>query len=129
AGLFLHRLGDVGRGHRAEKAALASGSRLDGDRASLELRGKGLRALALASLACLAIAPHRVGLLLTYSRCLQRATARTEIVARVAVGDVDEIALLAQVFDIVAQYDSHAAATSDRFRPVIPRCPRHLPRR
>src|SRR5207244_11305121 len=84
AGLFLHRLGDVGRGHRAEKAALASGSRLDGDRASLELRGKGLRALALASLACLAIAPHRVRLLLTSRRCLQREPARNDIVARVA---------------------------------------------
>ena len=31
--------------------------------------------------------------------------------------------------DIVAKYDFHAGATSDRFRPVIPRCPRRSPRR
>ena len=64
AGLRLHRVGDVGRRDRTEQPAALAGPGLDRDRAAVELGGERLRGLAVAAVAGVAVAAHRVGLLL-----------------------------------------------------------------
>src|SRR4051812_35796919 len=98
--LLLHGLGDVDGRHRPEQLALGAGPRLDRDRAALELGRERLCGLAVTRIAHFAIPPHRVGLLLTPRRCLQRETTRDEIVAGVSVRDVDDVTLVAEVVDV-----------------------------
>src|SRR6185503_16059332 len=97
ARLLRNRVGDVRRGDRTEQSTLATGPGLDRDRPTLELRGQRLRAFTVATLTCLPVAAHRVRLLLAAGRSLQREAPRHEVVTRVAIGDVDDLALLAQV--------------------------------
>src|SRR5438105_10854422 len=112
ARLLLHGIGDVDRGHRPEQPTFGAGPRLDRDRAPLELGRQRLRGLTLTSVAYFAVPPHRVGLLLTAGGCLQRQAARHEVVARVAVGDVHDVALVAEIFDIGADDDLHSSPSS-----------------
>src|SRR5204863_5789150 len=60
----------------------------------------------------IATAPHRVGLLLHARGRAQGEPARHEEVARIAVGDVDDVALLPDVLDVLPKNDLHAASTS-----------------
>ena len=62
------------------------------------------------AVAGVAAAAHRVGLLLDARGRAQREPARHEEVAGVAVGDVDDVALLADVLDIGTQHDLHHAS-------------------
>ena len=65
-------------------------------------------ASTVAHLARVAVAAHRLGLRDHTLRRLHRETTRHEVVARVPVGDVDQVTLLAEVLDVVAQHDFHA---------------------
>ena len=85
-----------------------------------ELVGDRLRRLPLAPVAGVAAAAHRVGLLLDARGRAQREPARHEEVAGVAVGDVDEVALLADVLDVGAQHDlHHASSPSSRSSAIV----------
>ena len=112
AGLRQHGVGDVGGGDRAEELAALAGTRLHLDGLRTELRGDLLRRLAVARLLRLAAAPHRLGLRDDALGRLHRQTTRHQVVARVAVGHLEEVALLAERVDVFAEDDLHASAPS-----------------
>src|SRR5262249_42147025 len=109
AALRLDRRGDVGRGDGPEQLAALAGARRDLDAHAVELRGPGLRRLDVAGLLCRAVAPHRLGLGDDALRGLHREAARHEVIARVPVGHIDDVALASEVLHIVAEHDLHSS--------------------
>ena len=113
AGLGGDGLGDVGRGDRAEQLALGAHAGRDGDRARTRAswRPPRRRVRSAASLmsrerrmpSAWASAP---------ARGLEGQPAGQEEVAAVAVGDVDDVALVADALDVGAEDDAHQASTS-----------------
>src|SRR5690606_17156579 len=112
AGLGQHRLGDVGGGDRAEELALATGLRRDGDHGGHQLAGDVLGGGAGCRILDVARATHRLGLGLGTLGGDEREPLRQEEVAGVAVGDVADVALVADAVDIGAQNDLHSSPPS-----------------
>jgi hypothetical protein len=106
-GLVVDRVRDVGRRHAAEELALLPGMRRDADRCRSEARGDllgfglggvdpdGVRPLEAAHVVHAAL------------RGFHREAARHQVVARVAVGDVDDIARHAELVDRLLEDDLH----------------------
>src|SRR6202023_93555 len=110
--LRLHRLGQVDRGDRAEQLAALAGTRLHLDPPTTQPRGNGLGRLALAAVARLAVAAHRGRLSDGTLAGTHREPARHEEVARVSVGDVEHVALVAEVLDVFTEDDLHDSPSS-----------------
>src|SRR5437764_1453211 len=106
-GLGANRVDDVRRRHRSEEAAFLAGSGSDLDPLPGQLVGQRLRPFAIARVPGFTVAAHRFALLHDTLGRLDRQAARHEVVPRVAVGDLDEVALATDVLDVVAQHDLH----------------------
>src|SRR2546423_7904090 len=107
ARLRAHRVDGVRRRHRSEQAAFLAGSGSDLDPPPGQLVGQGLRSFAIARVSGLTVAAHGFALLHDALGRLDRQAARYEVIPRVAVGDLDEVALATDVLDVVSQHDLH----------------------
>src|SRR5438105_4875927 len=112
ARLRAHRVGDVGRGHRAEELAALARARPKLDLRAHETRRELICRAAIALLARRAVAPHALGLSNDALRCLQREPARDQEVARVAIGDIEQVALATEVVHVLPQDDLHDDSSS-----------------
>ena len=104
------RVGDVGRGDRTEELAALARARLHLDGLRAELRGDLLGRLTVARLLDLPASPHRLRLRDDALGGAHREPSRHQVVARVAVGDLEQVALLAERLDVFPQHDLHAPA-------------------
>jgi hypothetical protein len=97
----------IPRGHRTIQLIVLAGLARDGQFERVEPRGDGLGRAALFQVArfgnlAFAFNPLAIGI------CgRQGELARQQKVAGVAVGDLDDLAALAQVLDVVSQNDVH----------------------
>src|SRR5207248_960990 len=74
--------------------------------------GNGLRRLAISLVAHVARAAHGRRLRLHPPRRQQRLAFGNQVVAAEAVGDVDDVALLADVLDVGAEDNFHSASSA-----------------
>src|SRR5215217_1861694 len=111
---------DLGRGDTAEELALLAHARLHGDRRAGELGGDRL-GLGLRRRHANRVRPlETVGVPHPAARRLDREPTRDEVVARVAVGNLDDVAGVTELFDALLQDDLHrveygSSATSRAF--------------
>src|SRR5437660_2270253 len=105
--LGLDRLGDVGRGDRAEEPPALAGPRLDFDALGRQLAGGGLRPLLLPPVTDLAGTAHRLRLALDARGGHHGQALRHEVVPGVAGGHFDQVALVAEGVDVGPQHDLH----------------------
>src|SRR5262249_35292411 len=75
-----------------------------------ELRGDLLGRLTVARLLDLPASPHRLRLRDHTLGGAHREPSRHQVVARIAVGDLEQIALLPERLDVFPQHDPHAPA-------------------
>src|SRR5690606_8075572 len=100
-------LGDVGGGHGAEQAAALAGTGAQRHAQRLELVGDLLAALDRGDLAGRAGLLDRLDLALGTAGPLDGETAGDEVVAAVAVADLDDVAGLAEPGDLLGQDELH----------------------
>ena len=107
--------GDLVRGHRAEELALLAGPRLHGDGTGRDQLRRQRLELALARrLPALVRRAQGVRLLDGPLVRLDRQPARDQVVARVAVGDLDDVAGVAELVDGLLQDDLHRVEYGSR---------------
>src|SRR5262249_20677812 len=106
----LHGVDDVGDRHRAEQPPAAAGLRRHADGEGLELRPDLLGVPEVADLPNVARPLDRRDLLLGTAGPAHGEAARDEVVAAVAVLDLDDVAGRAQTRDLLGEDELHVAS-------------------
>ncbi len=107
-------VGEVGRGDGAEQAAVGAGADLDVDRGGLELGLDLVGVVVVADRAAGASRLDRVDLLLAATGPADRDVARDEVVAAVAVLDLDDVAGRTEAVDLLGEDELHVVDSSQR---------------
>src|SRR5690606_8019478 len=107
-------LDHVGDGHRAVELAFVTGVRRDDDTGPGELLGDALSCLAGLLLGLDASLTDLLGRLHGAGVGLDGVPAGQQVVAGVSLGDVYDVALLAQRLDVLGQYELHRPLMSGR---------------
>ena len=116
----LDRLGDLRRGDRAEQPTVGTGLCRDAERLRLESRLDRLSLRALLDLARRAALTPRLGVLYVASRRCDGKPARDQVVARIAAGNRDDVADVAELSDGLAKDDLRPHVRSGALRPPNP---------